>query len=153
VNTSSVQGPENDLCSNAELIDPSRNTTIVGSIADAIQDVYEDTCLGEISSSRDLWYQVVGNGAGILASLCNPETDFDSQLSIYSSIDADESCSNLECVVTNDEACGGSASQVWWLSEQGRVYFIRVHGIGGSVGTFALNVREQFEELIGGERN
>jgi hypothetical protein len=93
-----VSPSRKDLCSKA--IDPSQNTTSVGSIADAIQDFYLDTCLGEISGSRDLWYQVVGNGAGILASLCNPETDFDSQLSIYSSIDADESSSTLECLVT-----------------------------------------------------
>jgi hypothetical protein len=52
VNTSSVQGPENDLCSNAELIDPSRNTTIVGSIADAVQEFYEDTCLGKFPAAR-----------------------------------------------------------------------------------------------------
>jgi hypothetical protein len=149
VNTSSVQGPENDLCSNAELIDPSRNTTIVGSIADAIPDFFEDTCSGQFTSSRDLWYQVVGNGAGILASSCGQETDFDTQLSVYSSTTG--SCSNLECVVTNDDACG-LASQVWWLSEQDSVYFIRVHGYGGSFGNFSLNVREQVDQFTGGER-
>jgi hypothetical protein len=144
--SSSVQGPENDLCSNAQLIDPSRNATIVGSTADSIQD--EDNCLGQ-STSRDLWYQVVGNGNGILANLCSQETDFDSQLSVYSSTDG--SCSSLEYVVTNDDSCG-LASQVWWLAEEDTVYFIRVHGFASSFGNFALNVREQVDEFPGGER-
>jgi hypothetical protein len=151
VNTSSVKGPENDLCSSAEPIDLSLNTTIFGSTTDAIQDVYEDACSWQ-STSRDLWYQVVGNGVGMLASLCSPETDFDTQLSIYSSINDDGSCSALECVATNDEACGGSASQLWWPTVQDKVYFIRVHGFADSVGNFALTVREQSEELIGGGR-
>jgi hypothetical protein len=149
VSSSSEQGPENDLCSSAQLIDPSRNTTTVGSTADAIPDFYDgDTCLGQ-STSRDLWYQVVGTGDGILASLCSQETDFDTQLSVYSSTDG--SCSSLECVVTNDDSCG-LASQVWWLAEEDTVYFIRVDGFAGSFGNFALNVRNQVDEFPGGER-
>jgi hypothetical protein len=149
VNTSSVEAPNNDLCSNAELIDPSSNITIFGSTTDALQDFYEEDACWGVSTGRDVWYKVVGNSAGMLASLCNPETDFDSQLSIYSSSDEDESCSTLECVTTNDDACGGSGSQVWWLTEQDRVYLIRVHGYGDSFGNFALTVREQGDEVVG----
>jgi hypothetical protein len=148
VNTTSLETLGNDFCSNAELIDPSLNTTIVGSTSDTIQEPFEDSCSG-LSTTRDLWYQVVGNGAGTLASLCNPETDFDTQLSIYSTLDADGSCSDLECVATNDDACLGTSSQVWWLSEQDKVYLIRVHGFGDSFGNFALTVREQADELTG----
>jgi hypothetical protein len=36
-------------------------------------------------------------------------------------MEANGSCSDLECVVTNDDACG-LASQVWWLAEQDTVY-------------------------------
>jgi hypothetical protein len=149
VNTSSVEAPNNDLCSNAELIDPSSNITIFGSTTDALQDIYEEDACWGVSTGRDVWYKVVGNSAGMLASLCNPETDFDSQLSIYSSSDEDESCSTLECVTTNDDACGGSGSQVWWLTEQDRVYLIRVHGYGDSFGNFALTVSEQGDEVVG----
>jgi hypothetical protein len=151
VNTSSAEGPDDDICSNAKLIDPSRNTTIFGSTTDAIVDFYQDSCSG-LSTGRDVWYQVVGNGEGMLASLCSPETDFDSQLSVYSSIEADGFRSNLECVVSNDDSCGGSASQVWWLSENDRVYLIQVNGLAGSCGNFVLTVREQVDEPIG-ERN
>jgi hypothetical protein len=91
----------------------------------------------------------------MLASLCSPETDFDTQLSIYSAIKNDGSCSSLdslECVATNDEACGGSSSQVWWPTEQDVVYLIRVHGFANSFGNFSLTVRQQAEQLIGGGR-
>jgi hypothetical protein len=110
VNTSSIEAPVNDLCSNAQVVVPGRNATIFGSTAGALYDSYEDACSG-LSDSRDRWYKVTGNGARMLASVCNPETNFDSQPSIYSSIEADGSCSNMESVATNDEACGGSASQ------------------------------------------
>jgi hypothetical protein len=137
VNTSSIELPGNDRCSNAELVDQRRNTTIFGSTAVATYDIFEDACW--LTVSRDLWYKVVGNGSGMLASLCNPGTDFDSQLSIYSSLDEDGSCSSLECVITNDDACDGLASQVWWLTEQDKVYLIRVHAYNeSSFGNFAL---------------
>jgi hypothetical protein len=149
VNTSTVEGPENDLCSDAELVDPTRNVTIFGSTTEAITDFYEDVCWGA-STSRDLWYKVVGNGAGMLASLCNPQTDFDSKLSIYSSSNENGSCSTLDCVASSDDACGGSGSQVWWLTEPDKIYLIRVHGFGYSFGNFALTIREQADELLGG---
>ena len=54
------------------------------------------------SSWKWRWDQVVGHGAGILAS---PVTDFDSQFSIsFFYIEADGSCSNFECVIANDDA-------------------------------------------------
>jgi hypothetical protein len=84
VNTSEG-GPKYDICPNAELVDPSRNTTIFGSTADAYQDFYDAPCF-TLSTNWDLWYKVVGNGNEIMANLWNPETDFDSQLSIYISI-------------------------------------------------------------------
>jgi hypothetical protein len=132
--------PENDHCSNAELIDPSDDMPIFGSTADSLQDFLGEVLCWRASTGRDLWYRVVGTGTGMLATLESPETDFDSQLFIYSSSDEDGSCSNLECVA-------GSANQIWWLTEQDRVYSIRVLGYADSFGNFALTVREQVDEL------
>jgi hypothetical protein len=148
VNTSTVTGPENDLCSNAEPIDLTLTMTILGSTKDAIQGLHDDVCTGQ-STSRDRWYQVVGNGVGMLASLCSPETDFDTQLSIYSAIKDDGSCSTLECVATNDEACGVFSSQVWWPTEQDVVNLIRVHGFANSFGNFSLEITREKIGLIG----
>jgi hypothetical protein len=149
VNTISVETLGNDLCYHAEQIEPNPNTIIFGSTTVAIQEFYDDACSG-ISSSRDLWYQVLGKGVGMLASLCNPETDFMTRLSIYSSLRGDGSCSDLECVATKDVSCavGVAASQVWWLTEQNRVYLIRVHGFEDSAGNFALILREQVDEPL-----
>jgi hypothetical protein len=72
VNTTSAEARRNNLCSNTELINPIRNTTNYGSTTDAIQDSdKEDAVVGEFIG-WDLWYQIVGNGVGILVLLFFP---------------------------------------------------------------------------------
>jgi hypothetical protein len=141
VATSSVAALANDFCSVAELID--LNSTILGSTTEALRDLsVEDTCFTS-SAGGDLWYKVVGRESTLIASTCGQATDFDSQISVYTSLQEDGSCSNLECVATNDDECNGIASKVVWFAEQDKVYFIRVHGFASSVGNFSLTVQEQ----------
>ncbi|KAG7369078.1 hypothetical protein IV203_031821 [Nitzschia inconspicua] len=145
VNASSAEALGNDLCSGAIPIDPSSNSIILGSTWGAITDSsIEDTCF-TVPHWGDQWYMVTGskNNSIISASLCSPETDFDTQLSIYTSLDDDGSCSNLECVTTNDDGCGSPASRATWRTEEDKVYLIRVHGYGDGMGNFALTVLEQ----------
>ncbi|KAG7369088.1 hypothetical protein IV203_031831 [Nitzschia inconspicua] len=145
VNASSAEALGNDLCSGAIPIDPTSNSTILGSTWGAITDSsIKDTCF-TVLHWGDQWYKVTGskNNSIISASLCSPETDFDTQLSIYTSLDDDGSCSNLECVTTNDDGCGSPASRATWRTEEDKVYLIRVHGYADGMGNFALTVLEQ----------
>jgi hypothetical protein len=52
--------------------------------------------------------------------------------------------------MTNDEACGVSASQVWWPKEQEKIYFLQVHGYRESFGNSSFTVREQVDLIMGG---
>jgi hypothetical protein len=138
---------EGDSCNGATLIDLDiNNGAVLGSTSEAVQDLTIDDSCFSISSSGDVWYKVLGpeGGSTVVASTCGPETDFDSQLSVFSSLADDGSCSSLECVTTNDNGCAGeTGSRVIWTAEEGKEYFIRVHGFDLSTGNFALTVGKQ----------
>ena len=55
------------------------------------------SCADE-SAHFGLWYQIVGSGIGITATTCVEETDFDTQISVYTG-----SCDALQCLVGNDD--------------------------------------------------
>lgn len=149
----SVGVPENDLCDNAEIVNLADNFQVTGSTTLASQDqsignVYSndngETCK-TISSGGDLWYRVVGVGSVIQASTCHPNTNFDSQISVYASLVSSTSyyCDELECISTNDDdddycESNPNASQVSWFAEEGTSYLIRIHGFDQSAGEFVL---------------
>lgn len=100
------------------------------------------------SMSGGLWFSLMGNGMTLTASTCNPGTDFDTQLSVYTG-----DCGVLTCIDGNDdqpgpldEACDvlnifeNRASTVEWSSEDGVIYFIYVSGWGTKTGFFELSV-------------
>ena len=70
----------------------------------------------------------------VTASTCNPNTNFDTVLSIYSG-----SCQSPVCVTqNNDSACSTSvgASSVTWTSSNTTTYYIGVSGFSTSEGTY-----------------
>ena len=142
------RAPLNDLCQDAELIDWQNDPSILllGATTEATEDQSTNDSCFTISSGGDVWYKVIGgrNDATLLASTCHPETNFDTQLSVYRAFVAgDESCTNLECVVTNDDACGANlTSQVSWTANANTTYYVRVHGSGQNNGNFALSITE-----------
>ncbi|KAL3918215.1 MAG: hypothetical protein SGILL_004343 [Bacillariaceae sp.] len=139
---------EGDACNGAIFFDlESDEGPILGSTSEAIQDLtIEDTCFS-ITAAGDVWYKVIvpEGGVTVVADTCDPVTDFDSQLSVFSPLADDGSCFMLECVTTNDDGCSesGNGSRVIWTAEAGKEYFIRVHGYDVSAGNFALAVQQQ----------
>lgn len=123
--------PANDLCGGATLLSIPAN--VFGSTANATLDSTVPVCGFSLISSPGVWYRVVGNGRTITASLCSG-TVFDTKLSVFCG-----SCTDLVCVANNDDDCG-IQSRVSWCSENGRTYWILVHGFAGSLGDFQLIV-------------
>lgn len=94
---------------------------------------YDNTIsCGRESFAPGLWYTVVGSGRGIEASLCETESDFRSQISIFSG-----SCDSLHCFDSSSDSCKAS-----WYGDIGTKYHIKVHGVGGQTGNFGLAVKE-----------
>jgi hypothetical protein len=81
-----------------------------------------------------VWYTVIGDGGNITLSTCNKETDFDSQISVFTG-----SCDQLTCVDGNANACG-SQSRLEFQSIRNQTYHVLVHGFGDSSGKFDLQI-------------
>ena len=136
----------NDNCSGATLINPGcsivsnnlyatdSNPPICGSANDSI--------------SGGVWYKVIRNGVNITASTCNPGTNFDTQMLLYSG-----TCGNLVCLEGNDDqgnpldaSCDvlnifeNRASTIEWSSSAGVEYFLYVAGFGTKTGFFELSI-------------
>ena len=125
---------ENDMCSNATMIETTDGSVILGSTLFATPDS-SDYGFGTCSSavSADVWYAVYGQGP-ITASLCGDETDFDTKISIFTG-----TCDRLECVANNDDMCS-LASEVSWQAVEGTRYLIRIFGFGTFRGNFGLRL-------------
>lgn len=132
----SVSGfmPEaNDKCEDSEdLIDLPGNTW------DSTADFPVGSSCGVSLNTPGLWYTVDGQGKGISASVCASTPTFEAALSIFTG-----SCSSLECVTGSNYIAPDSFGpclvgeiSVSWMGEEGKTYFIFVHGVGG--GEFEL---------------
>ena len=130
---------DNNQCVAATAIDTDTmlGQMILGSNFAATLDTDIPVCASFESEAPGIWYRVVGTGSIMRASTCDPTTDFDTQITVYSG-----SCDALSCVGTDDNSCGVQSS-VAWSSTEGTVYYILVHGrLQSSVGQFALTVEE-----------
>lgn len=148
----SISVPENDLCVSAQNISLAENFQVTGTTNFASQDrIIERVnsndnggACNTVSSGGDLWYRVIGVGSVLQTSTCHPETNFDSQISVYESPSSTSYYDELECIPTNDddEGCESypNASQVRWLSKEGTSYLIWIHGFDQSAGVFVLTV-------------
>ncbi len=131
---------ENDDCDGA--IDIACGQTIVGSTEGATSETLS-FCGTSLSSAPGVWYHVVGTGASITASLCNPSTNYDTKMGVFSG-----SCGSLTCVGGNDDSSGAGCqlnglnrfSTVTWNSTAGTDYYIYVTGFSTNSGTFGLSV-------------
>jgi hypothetical protein len=131
--------PENDLCSDLDAPVPIDGFLMTGSLFDALPYRAETCASG--SDDVGIWYNVVGQGAGVRVSTCNAVSDFDTQISVYAG-----TCDALQCAAGNDDDifCGASSgfSTVIFFGEQDVLYHVRVHGFGGRVGNFGLTMEE-----------
>jgi hypothetical protein len=148
--------PPNDSCVGAIPIDPLSGAVVVhGDISDAIGNELENTCF-TLDESSGVWYKIDntnGDVFGIIASLCNEDTTFDTRISIFK---GDDCAGTLKCVASvddsPDEGCGLS-SKISFLANETTSYWILVHGFGSSFGNFTLNVESvtSFLTLIDAE--
>ncbi|WP_235297777.1 T9SS type A sorting domain-containing protein [Portibacter marinus] len=124
--------PGNDFCEGAEVVECG--SVVDGKTVGAVQDL-SGTC-GTSISAPGVWYNIVGTGEFITASVCNL-ANFDTKIII---IQADDCNSDLFCVAGNDDGpeCLGFTSEVSWLGEQGVNYYIYVNGFDGETGDFTL---------------
>lgn len=149
VPNSCPQIPTNETCQTAIGLSPP--ATVTGNTTLALPDLLPGTCgTSSNTGAPGVWFAVFGTGNTLTASLCNPGTDFDTQLSIF--------CGNCACMVCvdgndNDAACiagSGFESTVSWCSSLGVTYFMFVHGAtSASVGAFELTVIDDGVPCVG----
>ena len=127
--------PANDLCTNA--ITLSCGQAIAGTtlLATATGDP-TGNCTESIDGGG-VFYAITGTGSAITLSTCDPTTDFDTKLFVYSG-----SCGSYVCVDGNDDAnscsANSTASEVTFPSVAGQRYLVFVSGFGNSAGNFLL---------------
>ena len=124
--------PLNDSCSAAEPI--QCDSTVTGSTLFATTD--GQSFCGTTNSAPGVWYQYIGTGDAIVASMCTG-TSYDSKLTVY-----EGSCGALTCVGGDDDGCSGgnTASEVAFNSVVGSVYYLLVHGFGTMAGDYSLTL-------------
>lgn len=132
--------PVNDNCSGATLITTPYSSGIV-STASASSDVPSATSLCS-TFGYNVWYRVVGNNKYMTASTCNPGSNFDTEVRVYTG-----TCgtSMMEEICNDDDAaCSYSTlrSTVSWCALSGIDYYITVGYYSSSLGTgnFELSV-------------
>merc|ERR1712137_779198 len=126
-------------CSNADLIPGPYSTPV---------SVYDSTVgLSAYSTSYCLlstvspvkWYEIMPNaGDQVTVSTCNPSTDFDTTLSVFTG-----DCNNLVCAFSSDDNCtstsNGRASVISFPASQ-TSYYVAVSGYNGASGNYELSV-------------
>ncbi len=135
LNFTTVPGiPYNDVCGNAYALECGDVTT--GTTVNATIDNLVAPACSTLVEAPGVWYTVEGNGDSITVSLCNPGTNYDTRLNIYTG-----SCDSLVCVTGDDDACGfAGSSEVTFMSDPCVTYYILVHGFVGATGDFELSV-------------
>eukprot|EP00535_Pseudo-nitzschia_heimii_P000567 CAMPEP_0197176224 /NCGR_PEP_ID=MMETSP1423-20130617/2219_1 /TAXON_ID=476441 /ORGANISM="Pseudo-nitzschia heimii, Strain UNC1101" /LENGTH=1424 /DNA_ID=CAMNT_0042625565 /DNA_START=310 /DNA_END=4584 /DNA_ORIENTATION=+ len=111
------------------------------------------SCAGGGSESPGLWYSLGGRGTGVHASVCRESTDFEARISVYEGVCENED-TTLECIAgttsttSDEEEDEESLCNVHWFAEEGKTYYIRVHGSDASqTGTFNLFLETLEEEV------
>ena len=126
--------PGNDDCSDAIPL-------ICGDIVSGNNEGADTEALpacGIVFPGQTVWYSIVGTGGDITASTCSSDTNFDSQIGIFSG-----SCGVLTCVAGNNNDLGCQnprLSTVTWASTAGTTYYIVVAGVLGASGDYELSI-------------
>jgi subtilisin-like proprotein convertase family protein len=132
ITTASV--PANDHCADAAVV--MVPSTTYGTTKCATLDTIPD-CPDAVEAPG-VWYQIVGTGNTITASLCSTATRWDSKLSLFTC-----GCDSLHCEGGNNDYCGlYSHAQLSWCSRTGEVYWLLVHAEYNSMGDFRLDVSD-----------
>ena len=136
--------PPNDLCGDAIAV--VCGETVGGTNVSATNDANIEFCVTDLTAGPGVWYTFAGTGDDVSVTTCNPATDFDTQLGVFSG-----DCNALVCVGGNDDdadadpACAlnglNRKSTVNFSSELGVNYYFYVVGFGATdEGIFDLTV-------------
>lgn len=118
-----IPAPSNDDCSGA--LNLSCGNSVSGTLNGATPD-NAPSCLASGNGEDGVWYVFAGNNSYVTLSTCGNQTQFDSQISVYTG-----DCSNLTCVAANDDnplcELNGNSSYISFNALSGLNYFVRVH--------------------------
>lgn len=138
--------PPNDACTGAIplTLNSSAPVQFNGDTTLAVLDfARENTCLSFGSASSGLWYKFTTPPAPfqskILLTTCNNVTNFETSMILLTGND----CNSLSCVTSNFGAftCSNpGASEITFLSQPNRTYWVVVNGAALSNGLFQLTV-------------
>jgi hypothetical protein len=128
IDTCVPAGPEDD-CAGA--IPAMCGDVLTGNTSGYNADVVPFCGTGD-GSGGGIWYNFIGTGDFITASLCG--SDFDTKIRVY-----EGTCPSLVCVDGSDDDCG-SQSETSFLSSVGTSYYILVHGFGSATGNYILTI-------------
>ncbi len=135
---------DNNECLGALPIDCGQ--VVSGSTVNASNDV-APFCGTSDGTGGGLWYSFIGDGSCVTLSTCNPGTNYDTKLRVYTG-----SCDDLICEAGDDDdpGCGLSSlrSTVTFVSMDGTEYFVLVHGFGSSEGLFELSMTCSDPQII-----
>jgi len=126
----------NDSCAMASPLELTGSPQYFGSTLSASNSTAIG-CSGEPTADSDaLWYSFVGTGEPIILSTCTDETDFSTDIRVYTGI-----CSQFVCVPDISVTKCGDQSMISFLSAIDEVYYARVGGVSASeAGSFVLDV-------------
>lgn len=128
--------PVNDDCTGA--ITMTCGTLLTGSTIGAGGESL-GTCVTSDGTAGGVWYHFVGTGEEIDVTTCNPGSNYDTKIRVYSG-----TCATPVCVTGNDDditcTLDGLRSRVRWVSVVGVDYYILVHGFSGSAGNFEVSL-------------
>jgi len=123
---------ENDVCEAALPI--TCGETVTGSTDGATVDSAPE-CSAVSITAPGVWYSFTDD-SGLVTdytiSLC--DSDYDTKISVYTG-----ACGDLVCEAANDDSCG-LQSEASFQGDGNTTYYILVHGFGGAVGNYSLNV-------------
>ena len=124
--------PSNSAFAAAEEIAGESGTTR-GDNTSAVNEPDEPEHAGTVGGGS-LWYRWTAPGDGT-ATINTFGSEFDTLLAVYTG----STLPMLTLVAANDDAGGGTQSQVQFLAEAGAEYMIAVDGYSGSAGAIVLN--------------
>ena len=110
---------------------PGSPLTLFGSTAQAPR--YADACQ---DNSPTVWYTLQPDPyANITFTTCNSYTNFDTVLNLRTGV-----CTNLQCLMSNDNVCSSYGSTITFSSAPDMMYFLSVSGVNGATGNYELIV-------------
>ncbi len=137
-----IPDPTYDTCDGALPINCGE--AVQGDTLTATTDAVPD-CDPNVPGAPGVWYKfedTSGLASNILVSTCSANTDYDTQLTIYTG-----DCPNgLVCVTNNDDSpnCSNFQSEAEFSSDGNSTFYILVQGWNGSVGNFELTLTCEF---------